>query len=389
MAKSFYDRLPPKWKVQRELRRLRTQFSRLLLRIGGRAIKLFHDATKPWRITLLEGQAPDRDDAAVYVIFQPKGILSSTLNTLRHLNEKGFAPLVVVNHPLAEDQIAKLRPLARQIMIRPNIGYDFGGYRDGILHLLKARPPKGQLLVLNDSIWFPIWDDCDLLDRFRASSADLHGVIYTDDPKVKQKPHIQSYMFRFGPDALRSPAFRRYWQRLGISNDRVLTIHDCEIPMTRRMQGMGFSFDVEYRTSLLNAQLQAADDDLLISVVRFQIALSERRAPPLREVHRKWRAGHPGWRTEAIDLIESHHSGRYLLMAHPEILFGQLRMPVLKKSRERRYLLQRKMAEEYGYLDRFLPVVAEEMAHWDDAVPGVADMLDRLRPEVAFPDDHR
>jgi hypothetical protein len=247
------------------------------------------------------------------------------------------------------------------------------------LYLLDERPPKGQLLVLNDSVWFPIWPDCDLLDRFRAAPEDLFGLILSDDPRDRKPAHIQSYMFRFSREALRMPAFHSFWKRLEISDDRVMTIRRCEIPMTRKLREMGLSFGAVFQTTDLAEQLRAADDELLESIVRVQIALSERRSPPLRAVLRAAQAREPTWRDQAIESIESHHAGRYLLMAHPDIVFGNLKIQVLKKSRERRYVLQRRLATDRGHVTRFLPEVADEVVEWDQGVEGMSKLPEILR----------
>lgn len=368
MTPRFESRFPPGWKVKREIKRVGAQARRLQLRLTSGVVKTAHDMTKHKRITFVAGEQPLRDDVAVFLVYQPKGLLASTFVTLKHLNANGYSVQLVVNHPLNEAQLASLRPFVTEIMIRPNIGYDFGGYRDAILYLLDERPPKGQLLVLNDSIWFPIWPDCNLLARFRAAPEDVFGLILSDDPRDKKPTHIQSYMFRFSRNALRMSTFRAFWKRLAVSGDRFLTIHRCEIPMTRKMSDMGLSCGALYRTTDLSEQLRFVDDELLKSVVRFQIALSECRDPQLRAVLRAAEAGDPAWRDEAIENMKSRHSGKHLITAHPDITFGEFGLEVLKKNRDPRYVLQRRWAIDRGHVARFLPEVATEVATWDEGV---------------------
>jgi hypothetical protein len=369
MAESFKSRLPPRWKVEREIKRVGAQARRVGLRLTSDVMKVTHDMTKHKRIAFIAGDQPQRDDVAVFLVYQPNDLLASTFATLRHLNANGYSVQLVVNHPLDDAQLARLRPLTTEIMIRPNVGYDFGGYRDAILHLLDTRPPKGQLLVLNDSVWFPIWPDCDLLDRFRRAPEDVYGFIFNDDPPNRKPAHIQSYLFRFSPDALRLPAFKTFWKRIRVSSDRVMAIRRCEIPMTCKLRDIGLTHGAIYKSTDLAEQLRNADDELLKSVVRLQIALSEHRAPPLRDILSAAQAGAPTWRDDAIEQIEAHHAGRYLLMAHPDIVYGKMGIEVLKKNRGPRYILQRRLAMDRGIVSQFMPEVAAEIATWDTNAP--------------------
>lgn len=369
MAERTEGRLPPRWKVEREIKRVGAQARRVGLRLTSNVMKVTHDMTKHKRIAFIAGDQPQRDDVAVFLVYQPNDLLASTFLTLRHLNANGYSVQLVVNHPLDVAQLARLRPLTTEIMIRPNVGYDFGGYRDAILHLLDARPPKGQLLVLNDSVWFPIWPDCDLLDRFRRAPEDVYGLILSNDPRDRKPTHIQSYMFQFSPEALRLPAFKAFWRRLQVSSDRFLAIHRCEVPMTQRMTDMGLVCGAVHHTTDLSEKFRAADDNLLKSIVNHQIIVSENYDTRLITALSASKASDPNWRNDVLEIMKSRHTGKHLITAHPDIMFGDVGLEVLKKNRDKRYVHQRRLAFERGYVSRFLPEVAVEVATWDTNGP--------------------
>lgn len=126
----------PQNKVIRELRRL-------LSYIGGLPKVLFYDPFRriyyDWierkSITRLEGAVPCGDKIAIYLIFPRHSLLTSHLEAIRYIAAAGYAPLVVSNLPLTEDDRARVTAGAWRYLERPNFGYDFGGYRDAILDL--------------------------------------------------------------------------------------------------------------------------------------------------------------------------------------------------------------------------------------------------------------
>jgi hypothetical protein len=65
--------------------------------------------------------------------------------------------------------------LSHMIVERPNFGYDFGGYRDGVWLIGKLGLRPREVLFLNDSVWFPILKNATLLAEMRATSQDYVG----------------------------------------------------------------------------------------------------------------------------------------------------------------------------------------------------------------------
>ena len=74
---------------------------------------------------------------AVYVHFNPAGTVHDyVINQLRELMQCGFRTTFVTSCPeLAAQSVQDVAPLCSKIIWRRNIGYDFGGYNDGIKSL--------------------------------------------------------------------------------------------------------------------------------------------------------------------------------------------------------------------------------------------------------------
>ena len=91
------------------------------------------------------------------------------------MKSKGYSTLLISNCLLTSDDKAKALPMCWKIIVRSNFGYDFGGYQVGVLIAMRSGEPINQMLILNDSIWFPLQHDCDFLERVEAKKNGFVG----------------------------------------------------------------------------------------------------------------------------------------------------------------------------------------------------------------------
>ena len=85
------------------------------------------------QVRITEGALAATRRCAVYVVYPRLGLQDSHLTSLAYLARKGCAPLVVSNLPLTPQERERLQPLCWRLVERPNYGYDFGAYREGVL----------------------------------------------------------------------------------------------------------------------------------------------------------------------------------------------------------------------------------------------------------------
>jgi lipopolysaccharide biosynthesis protein len=227
--------LPPAWKVRREIWRIR---NRIAQKLGG----VFYDSFRQYLydrralnfLKVREGDQPLSDRVAVFVLFQPSGLAPSTFFTLDHLLKNGWSPLVISNAPLTESDAADVSRRAAKVMERPNVGYDFGAYRESIRYLDRIGHRLERLILMNDSTWFPLREDDDSLARMEASGADLVGHIYKiEDIKDRGRDHVESHLLMFSRRALEDEAFQRFWNCFVMSNRRDVTIESGEKRITQ------------------------------------------------------------------------------------------------------------------------------------------------------------
>ncbi|WP_281252879.1 rhamnan synthesis F family protein, partial [Solemya elarraichensis gill symbiont] len=223
--------MPQFWKVRREMTRIADQFLAVPTFIAEvlwyEALHMF-SRRQPRRYP---GQQVAGKDVAIFLLYQPGGILASTVETCRHLVEQGYSIRIISNAPVSEVDRGRLAPYCQTIIERQNHGYDFGGYQFAINELLTEEVVPENLLLINDSIWFPVLTKCDLLQRLRSSAADFSGpVIYRH--RKEKKTHLQSYMLHFRQSAIVHPAFRNFWSNYRKSSSKRWTIRYGEMRLT-------------------------------------------------------------------------------------------------------------------------------------------------------------
>ena len=358
-------KVPPAWKVKRELLRIRTRAVLFASRwVYDPVRKPIYDLTARWRQRVTQGSLPLTDRVAVFVIYQPKGVAASIFLTLEHLRQNRFSVLLVSNGPLRPEDRTLLAQHAARVLERPNAGYDFGGYRDGIRHLWSLNHEMSRLILMNDSTWFPLRRDDDSLARMEALGADLAGHILKR--ASVSFDHVESHLLMFGSRALENPAIRSFWLNYVMSDSRLRTIADGEVAITQLALKQGLSvstlIDPDKMISLL-ANLSSED---LRNVFR-QMALRttwdrEARTKWLSSevVEDQWREGFLTWTMSELSTSREHFISSTFVDA--AVRLGG--MGFLKKPGDPRFHLARAALLEgiqAGRIKNVDPIVNQEL----------------------------
>lgn len=183
---------------------------------------------------ILPGQNPNAGSAkvAVYAHFDRRGqIHDYVLYQLRELADCGFRTVFVSSSPeLNPVGLDAVLALTQAVIWRKNNGHDFGSYKDGLAHL-GTLAGQAQLVLMNDSVYGPIWPLARLLERFEPQTCDF----FSSTDSWQHGYHLQSYFLSFYPKAFTSTAFVRFWRRLAYVNDRKWIIRACEIKLTQTL----------------------------------------------------------------------------------------------------------------------------------------------------------
>lgn len=336
---------PPLWKIRRELDRIRMKAVLFVSRwVHDPVRKPIYDLTARWRLRVTPGQLPLNDRVAVFVIYQPKGLPGSMLLTLDHLRRSGYSVLVVSNGPLRPQDLHTLAANAALVMERPNVGYDFGAYRDGIRHLWSLNHDMSRLVLMNDSTWFPLRRDDDSLARMEALGADLAGHIFkTEDKEDRNRDHVESHLLMCSRAFLRSREFRRFWRRYRMSDYRSTTIELGEKGLSQMAIAyrhkvaslMGREWLLRTLSDLDDASLRRVLDHTIDSFKGRQSNASYIRW--LAASGEEWRGDYLAWANDALSNSRTFMISATFIM--PALVYGK--MGFAKKAHDIRFHMAR------------------------------------------------
>jgi lipopolysaccharide biosynthesis protein len=177
------------------------------------------------------------EDVCFFVTYAPSGRLTEHAKFhARSWTDHGFKLVLIV----ALDDLQHFQPgqdlgFCTGILLRHNIGYDFGAWA-AALRLVPTSAQAKMLVTANDSVYGPFDNFGSMLARVRACSADVVGL--TESFQVRR--HFQSYMLFFKASALASTAFRSFW--MGVrGGSRPYVVTNYELTLIERMEAGGLS----------------------------------------------------------------------------------------------------------------------------------------------------
>ncbi len=264
------------WKIRREFVRL----GRQVFNLPGEVLRLiyfrrWYDFRTCRQIRRTTGQISIENEVGVYLIFPKEGLLQSHITMIEEMRRAQIAPVIVSNSPLSDDDKAKLIPIVARIIERPNVGYDFGGYRDGFLDLAAELSKLERAWMLNDSVWLvpqpTSWfEDARLLGTDLVAATSNFSMPRVAPHRYKEiiwrhrtdhkNFHYASYAMGFGPRIIGDPAFLRYWRKLHITDDKTRTVRRGEIGLTQWALRRGFTHSATHEVDQLDQELASFDD---------------------------------------------------------------------------------------------------------------------------------
>lgn len=251
-----------KEKVKRELIRIVNQIINIPSAVFDRFFStLYYDFFLARQISVIQGNVPLKEKVAIFLIFPNRGLTVGHLDSLHYILAAGYSPVIVSNCPLNHEDVGFLQPLSHKIVQRPNFGYDFGGYRDGI-RLLKGDINKiSNLVIFNDSCWFPLPNSKCWLETAERMRVDFAGALSHSSMKwfnalnfsrgVGATPetyfkhfHYGSFALMFSRGAFTRKEFWNFWDKLKLSSSKDKTVKYGEQALSTLMFTHGFSHAV-------------------------------------------------------------------------------------------------------------------------------------------------
>lgn len=357
----------PLWKVRREIDGLRQQIAAIPELLFGAARQRRLDRRFPETCRIVDGDAPLAGKVAIFLVFQPHGMAASVLATCRHLRQRGYAVLLVANSPVSAADRVALRDCVWRFAERTNFGYDFGGYRDGIRLLWHWSVAPEQLIILNDSVWFPLHDDETLLQTMEDSAAGFVGAMRYLGPGEAETPHagiFMSYFFLLKRPVLQSQTFVDYWTHYVSTSNKLLTLRRGERAFSRRLFAAGIASEGIYSHARLLRALAGQPCDVLRRTLDYA-AYTDADLQAERDALLAGYADGEAWRMQALAHVRAAVERRNFLSLFCYPCIRLLGIPFIKKNRGELQLRMRRQylrAVQAGELPAPAPEVLAEIA---------------------------
>jgi len=344
-------------KIRKELARWKCKLRSAPWLLMGGSRRRDYDRVRQQRVTVTQGALAVADEVMILVIFPSAGLLGSTLSALAHFARNGIACVVVSNAPLREEDRETLRQRCFLVIERPNIGYDAGGYREGILTLLERGIRPRALYVMNDSLWFPLRPDCDALERCRQAKEDIFGFHLNVTTFLgMRRDYVQSYFLRFSQRLVASDAFEKYWRDLPLIDNKHLAVRRYERGLSRHFVRRGFTIGalVHWREAI-DRLLAITDSDKLTRIIAYQCRLNAKDAAYMQPML-EWGCSPFLIRDGLAGRIRRKRIFASFPMMHPEFVL-ELGFPTLKRKLD----IQYRELVRLGLDKDFEPAVRAEM----------------------------
>ena len=186
-----------------------------------------------------EGEVKLGARVALFMHFDRRGgVRPQLFDYIRELKENGRDVVFVSNAgKIRPEPMARLQELCRCVIVRRNVGYDFGAWRDALDFLNLPRAETEEIIFANDSVFGPLLPLGDTLRRLDYGKADIWGL--TESWQVRY--HLQSFFLAFGPKAIRAEAFGTFWRAVRPVPVKAYVVKEYEIGITQAMVRGGLS----------------------------------------------------------------------------------------------------------------------------------------------------
>lgn len=164
--------------------------------------------------------------------------------------------VIISNSKLTELSRSELEKRATKLIERPNNGFDFAAWRDGILALSWDYLQNfDELTIMNDTCFGPIRDMSQVYAQFSSDgSVDFWGITnHIEEPHgmpgtmTDENPlgdpipeYIQTYFVTFKNNVIRSGTFQEFWNSIEDKTDIKQVIIQYETRLTQILLDAGF-----------------------------------------------------------------------------------------------------------------------------------------------------
>jgi lipopolysaccharide biosynthesis protein len=192
-------------------------------------------AQSPIERTVKDAQDNDMKRLAIFAHYDGNDeIQPYILFHVRALREVCDEVIFVSTARLSAGETGKIRPHCAAVLLRENIGYDFGMWK----HALQGIDVNAwdELVLTNSSVFGPLFPLRESFDTMAGDPCDFWGM--TGNHEIAW--HLQSYFLAFRRRVLHSASFAQFWRSVQPHPDKSATIRNYEVGLTGFLEKHGF-----------------------------------------------------------------------------------------------------------------------------------------------------
>ncbi|MBA1419392.1 MAG: glycosyltransferase [Epsilonproteobacteria bacterium] len=181
------------------------------------------------------------DTLAIFSHFDAENeIKEDVLYYLKSLSNFTDILFVSTAENLSEETIKVIEPYCKDIIVKKNIGYDFGAWKTGLDYIGDDINHYESLILCNDSVYGPLFDLEDIFKKMKTY--DLWSM--TDNYEIEY--HLQSYFMVYNKSAYSHDIFKMFWENFKIYEDKQTLIEHNEIGFSQNMINSGLTYNSYY-----------------------------------------------------------------------------------------------------------------------------------------------
>ncbi len=162
---------------------------------------------------------------------------------LRALRQVSSRIVFITTASLNAQSLALAGELSDQVLERPNVGFDFGMWRDALESV--DIPAWDEVVLTNSSIFGPLFPLAKAFEHMAHQDADMWGM--TENHELAW--HLQSYFLVLRKSVFSSPAFGQFWSSVLPYRDKWQVVLSYEIGLSRWLLENGFRLQ-SYATTM-------------------------------------------------------------------------------------------------------------------------------------------
>lgn len=250
--------------------------------------------------------------------YDPKNMIQGYVSyMLKELHKAGFDIVVVsTSQFIPRIQRVKIDKYLRTFILKKNSGYDFVSWKVGMA-MCEEFSSYNELLLINDSIFFPLTRPKKIFDFMRRKKYDFWGLL----DSYNRKYHVQSFFWFFNKKIKNSIFFSSFWSQCEVLHDKTKIINQYETRFTSLAQESGFCVGSYIQTQQVREYVAASGmyvpkDEILfyalwpVIIARFHAPLLKRNM--LCPYHQDFNPLTKIWR----EVVGSHTDYNLKLIAH-------------------------------------------------------------------------